>query len=58
MDPSTSLPVNNMIGYLLCGIIVNFIGFPQINNDLTAITLVAMKLHNMQHFDVVNYGYI
>lgn len=51
MDPTTSLPVNNMIGCLLYGINVNFIGFPQINNDLTAITLVAMKLHNMHHFD-------
>ena len=51
MDPTTSLPVNNMIGCLLYGITVNFIGFPQINNDLTAITLVSMKLHNMQHFD-------
>lgn len=51
MDPFTSLPINNMIGCLLYGITVNFIGFPQINNDLTAITLVAMKLHNMKHFD-------
>ena len=51
MDPTTSLPVNNRIGCLIYGITVNFIGFPQIKNDLTAITLVAMKLHNMQHFD-------
>jgi len=51
MDPFTSLPINNMIGCLLYGITVNFISFPQINNDLTAITRVAMKLHNMKHFD-------
>ena len=40
-----------MIGCLLYGITVNFIGFPQINNELTRITLVAMKLTNMQRFD-------
>jgi len=51
MDPVTSLPINNMIGKLLYGITVNFIGFPQITNDITTITLLATKLHNMQHFD-------
>lgn len=51
MDLVTTLPVNNMIGSLLYGIQVNFIGFPQITNEITTITLLAMKLHNMQHFD-------
>ena len=51
MDSVTHLPVNNMIGCLLYGIQVNFIGFPQITNEITTITLLAMKLHNMQHFD-------
>lgn len=50
MDPVTHLPVYNMIGRLLYGITINFIGFPQITNEITTITLLAMKLHNMQHF--------
>lgn len=51
MDPHTSLPVNNMIGCLMHGILVNFCGYPQINNELAAVTLTSMKLTNMQHFD-------
>lgn len=51
MDPVTHMRVSNMIGSLLYGITVNFIGFPQITNDITTITLLAMKLHNMQHFE-------
>lgn len=51
MDPQTSLPVNNMISCLMHGILVNFCGYPQINNELVVVTLTSMKLTNMQHFD-------
>lgn len=50
MDPVTRMPINNMIGKLIYGITMNFIVFPQITNGITIMTLITMRLHNMQHF--------